>query len=86
MTRDEAIRKMKEIEKRSTEYLRVANLVAAPPVALFRYHHSDTLSNAGTALSHANHLLQTDPDSPDLKSTKKTAVENLLAAKKISEL
>ena len=25
-----------------------------------RYHHSDTLSNAGTSLCHANHLLQTD--------------------------
>ena len=73
------------IEKRSTEYLRVTNSVAAPPVALFRYHHSDTLSNVGTALRHANCLLQTDPDSTDLKAAKTKAVENLLAAKKTSD-
>lgn len=46
MTRENAIQKMKEIEKCSSEYPQVANLVAAPPVSLFHYHHSDMLSNA----------------------------------------
>ena len=84
MSREDAIQKMKNIEKRSTEYMQIANSVAAPPVSLFRYHHSDTLSNAGKALRDANHLLQSNPDSPELKDAKATAVKNLIEVKQHS--
>ncbi|GFH56253.1 hypothetical protein CTEN210_12729 [Chaetoceros tenuissimus] len=85
MSREEAIKKMKNIEQRSTEYMQLANKAAAPPVSLFRYHHSDSLSNAGKALRHANHLLQNDPDSLELKEAKDAAVKNLLKVKTHSD-
>ena len=81
MSREEAIKKMQNIEQRSTEYMQLANRTAAPPVSLFRYHHSDTLSNAGKAVRHANKLLQSDPDSPEIKDAKAAALKKLLEVK-----
>lgn len=85
MSREDAIRKMKEIEKRLTDYMMIANKTAAPPVSKFQYHHSDTLANAGKAVQHANHLLQNDPDSQELIDAKTTAVKNLLEVKQNSD-
>lgn len=82
---DEAIQLMKKLKERSVDYMRKANSTAAPPVSKFRYRHSDALANAGQALHHANHLLQTDPDNATIKEAKELAKKNLDEVKRDSD-